>query len=78
MLRGIRELGRVLFTGYSRWRGDNDVPHRTGKSCRGTGRAPCVTTDPFDRLLIAQALAEGLDFVTNDEPIRQYTVRTIW
>jgi PIN domain nuclease of toxin-antitoxin system len=32
----------------------------------------------FDRLLIAQAVAEGLDFVTNDEPIGKYAVRTLW
>jgi len=33
---------------------------------------------PFDRILIAQAVAEGLDFVTNDESISEYSVRTIW
>lgn len=39
---------------------------------------PTPHKDPFDRILIAQALAEGLDFVTNDEPIRSYPVRTVW
>ena len=39
---------------------------------------PMLHKDPFDRILIAQAVAEGLDFVTNDEPIRAYPVRTIW
>lgn len=39
---------------------------------------PGLHKDPFDRILIAQAIAEGLDFVTNDEPIRAYPVRTIW
>jgi PIN domain nuclease of toxin-antitoxin system len=34
--------------------------------------------DPFDRILIAQAVAEGLEFITNDEPIGGYPVRTIW
>jgi PIN domain nuclease of toxin-antitoxin system len=38
---------------------------------------PMLHEDPFDRILIAQAVAEGLAFVTNDEPIRQYAVRTI-
>jgi PIN domain nuclease of toxin-antitoxin system len=37
-----------------------------------------VYKDPFDRMLIAQALAEGLDIVTNDGPISKYPVRTIW
>ena len=39
---------------------------------------PVLHKDPFDRILIAQALAEGLDFITNDEPIRGYPIRTIW
>ena len=39
---------------------------------------PMLHKDPFDRILIAQAIAEGLDFVTNDEHISSYTVRTIW
>lgn len=39
---------------------------------------PDLHKDPFDRILIAQAIAEGLDFVTNDEPIGAYPVRTIW
>ena len=39
---------------------------------------PPVHKDPFDRILIAQAVAEGLDFVTKDEPIRAYPVRAIW
>ena len=39
---------------------------------------PPLHRDPFDRILIAQAIAEGVDFVTNDEPISGYPVRTIW
>ena len=39
---------------------------------------PMLHRDPFDRILIAQAVAEGLDVVTNDEPIGDYPVRTIW
>lgn len=39
---------------------------------------PMLHKDPFDRILIAQAVAEGLDLVTNDEPISSYPVRTIW
>ena len=39
---------------------------------------PMLHKDPFDRILIAQAVAEGLDFVTGDEPIQKYSVHTIW
>lgn len=33
--------------------------------------------DPFDRMLIAQALAEGLTLVTRDPLFRQYEVRLL-
>lgn len=36
---------------------------------------PILHKDPFDRILLAQVVAEGLDFVTNDEAIAAY-VRT--
>ena len=39
---------------------------------------PLLHRDPFDRILIAQAVAEGLRFVTGDDRIRAYPVRTIW
>ncbi len=39
---------------------------------------PEIHADPFDRILVAQALVEGLDLVTGDETIRSYPVRTIW
>jgi hypothetical protein len=39
---------------------------------------PMLHRDPFDRILIAQAIAEGLELVTNDGPIRGYPVRTTW
>lgn len=34
--------------------------------------------DPFDRLLIAQALVEGLSIATADPRFAAYGVRTIW
>ena len=39
---------------------------------------PPLHKDPFDRILIAQAVAEGLGLVTNDEPIGKYPVQTLW
>lgn len=33
--------------------------------------------DPFDRMIIAQALEEGLVVVTRDERFRQYAVQTV-
>jgi PIN domain nuclease of toxin-antitoxin system len=42
------------------------------------GRLPQLHRDPFDRMLICQAIAEGMTILTPDELIRQYPVRTIW
>jgi PIN domain nuclease of toxin-antitoxin system len=39
---------------------------------------PMLHKDPFDRILIAQSIAERLDLVTNDAPIKAYSVQTFW
>lgn len=39
---------------------------------------PLHHRDPFDRLLIATALEEGLVLVTDDAEIRKYPVTTLW
>ena len=41
-------------------------------------RLPHLHRDPFDRLLICQAVVHGLLFVTPDPRIAKYPVRTIW
>ena len=39
---------------------------------------PAHHKDPFDRLLVAQALAEGWPVVSHDPAIPQYPVTVIW
>jgi PIN domain nuclease of toxin-antitoxin system len=39
---------------------------------------PMLHKDPFDRILVAQAKAEGLALVTNDGSIGAYPIRTLW
>lgn len=39
---------------------------------------PMLHKDPFDRILIAQAVAEGLGVVTNDGLMSGYPVKTMW
>lgn len=41
------------------------------------GRLPDIHQDPFDRLLIAQAIARDLIIVTRDPIIEEYEVATI-
>jgi PIN domain nuclease of toxin-antitoxin system len=39
----------------------------------GVARLPHIHEDPFDRLLIAQSIAEPLTFVTNDAVLERYS-----
>ena len=39
---------------------------------------PMIHRDPFDRLLIATALAEQMTLITIDENIQKYDVSQIW
>jgi PIN domain nuclease of toxin-antitoxin system len=43
-----------------------------------TAREAIAAGDPFDRVLIAQAVAEGLPLVTSDRQIGAYPVRVVW
>ncbi len=39
---------------------------------------PLLHRDPFDRMLICQALEEGMTLVTADTEVRRYNVPTLW
>ena len=41
-------------------------------------RLPPLHCDPFDRMLVAQAIVHGMTIVTPDDAITQYAVRTMW
>jgi len=41
-------------------------------------RLPVLHKDPFDRMLVCQAIAKGLVILTPDRLIAQYPVRTAW
>jgi PIN domain nuclease of toxin-antitoxin system len=47
-------------------------------SALGVSRLPPIHADPFDRVLVAQAISLGMTILTPDEAIRQYPVPTIW
>lgn len=50
-----------------------DWPHAAG-----TERLPFHHRDPFDRLIAAQALTDGLSLVTKDDVFRDYGVTVVW
>ena len=42
------------------------------------GQLSMIHGDPFDRLIIATALEEGLSLITHDSNIRRYEIDLIW
>ena len=42
-----------------------------------TSRLPAIHKDPFDRLLVAQALVEGLTLLTSDPMVAAYSAAII-
>ena len=41
-------------------------------------KLPVLHRDPFDRMLVSQAIVHGLTIVTPDPLISQYPARTLW
>ena len=44
----------------------------------GIKHLPLIHNDPFDRLIIAQAISENCVLVTMDKTIPKYAVETLW
>jgi PIN domain nuclease of toxin-antitoxin system len=56
---------------------DYDVLPITPEHAWRVRRLPILHRDPFDQLLIAQALVEDLTIVTHDRAVSRYGARTI-
>ena len=41
-------------------------------------KLPSLHSDPFDRMLVSQAIVHGLAIVTPDPLVTQYPARTVW
>jgi PIN domain nuclease of toxin-antitoxin system len=48
------------------------------KHCQRITKLPLLHNDPFDRLLIAQALCEEMTLLTADKNIARYPAPTLW
>jgi len=44
----------------------------SGEHAVGIESLPPIHKDPFDRLLVAQAVAEGITLLTNDATLQRY------
>ena len=45
---------------------------------RPVARLPPLHRDPFDRMLVSQAIVHGLVLLTPDPLVTQYPARTLW
>ena len=48
------------------------------EDCERLEQLPMLHRDPFDRMLVAQALVDGVPIVTRDPALARYPVQTIW
>jgi PIN domain nuclease of toxin-antitoxin system len=55
-----------------------EMLHIEGAHIEGVEKLPLLHRDPFDRILIATAIAEGMTIITADENIQKYNVPWIW
>jgi len=62
------------------WLVTNDTGHLSVKFSHVTkvSELPFHHKDPFDRLLIAQAMIENLPILTGDPLFKSYNIKTIW
>jgi PIN domain nuclease of toxin-antitoxin system len=42
------------------------------------GRLPALHRDPFDRMLVSQAIVHGMAILGPDPLVTQYPVRAVW
>ena len=48
------------------------------ESALHVSKLPALHADPFDRMLVSQAIVHGLTIVTPDPLVTQYPARTMW
>jgi PIN domain nuclease of toxin-antitoxin system len=58
-------------------RGLEALPFDEDSALQGL-KLPPLHRDPFDRMLVAQAIAHGAAVVTPDPLVAQYPIRVIW
>jgi PIN domain nuclease of toxin-antitoxin system len=79
-------LGRLEIPGrvaglYEDWitTGAAELIHIRWPHIEKAGQLPHIHEDPFDRMLVAQALVEKMDILTNDPHIAKYPgIKAVW
>ncbi|MEA2315510.1 MAG: hypothetical protein QOI03_2202 [Solirubrobacteraceae bacterium] len=83
----------ILEAAIKRSLGKLEAPHDLAPTLVGAGAQPLPVTlehaaaveklpwhhrDPFDRMLVAQALTEDAALVSRDQPLSEYGVTVVW
>jgi len=66
-----------FVTGHRRGHGIASLPVEEGAAAH-LARLPLLHADPFDRMLVCQAIEHDLTIVTSDAQIQRYPVKTLW
>ena len=77
---GKLQLGRPLerlFAAVVQEQGFELLPV-THTHCTALAELPLHHRDPFDRMLVAQALIEGLPLLSSDSKLAAYDVELVW
>jgi PIN domain nuclease of toxin-antitoxin system len=74
----LKEAPVGWFQGLAERYDLREVPLDAGIACAAAA-LPLLHRDPFDRVIVALARAQGLTVLTSDENIRKYVgVKTLW
>jgi PIN domain nuclease of toxin-antitoxin system len=65
------------FAGYLQRCGFRELPITVDHAIRA-GLLPGFHKDPFDRMLVAQSLAENIPIITNDRQFDAYGIQRLW
>ncbi len=76
----IPGIARPVIDYYKQLRIDSGIEllNLTQEDIEDTTQLPKIHSDPFDRLLIAQAMNRGMTILTPDKKFKKYPVRVIF
>lgn len=68
----VKKIDKEMLKNEIRW-----LPVQKSH-CLGVFSLPFLHRDPFDRMLISQAMNEGMKILTSDKNIAKYDIDVIW
>lgn len=83
---GLKEKVNDIFIDTSTASFINEVKERFSieilnisiDDCDHLKKLPSIHKDPFDRMLVAQAITNGFTIITSDKVINEYPCKSVW